>query len=74
MRARGRYKKVYSANPITVLAHTQVWKKQRAFREKRAEKIADHKLKSGVNGWPGTNPSTFAIGSFSVAALTAPFP
>jgi hypothetical protein len=38
-----------------------VWKKQRAFRQKRAEKIADHKLKSGVNGWPGTNPSTFAI-------------
>mmetsp|Transcript_21562 Transcript_21562/g.51910 ORF Transcript_21562/g.51910 Transcript_21562/m.51910 type:complete len:376 (-) Transcript_21562:287-1414(-) len=48
------YKRVYCANAITVLAHTQVWKKQRAYRQKRAEKIASTKLSSGVNGWPGT--------------------
>ena len=31
---------MYAANPVTVFAHTSVWSRQRAFRQARAEKIA----------------------------------
>ena len=48
------YKRIYASNPVSVLAHTTVWNKQRAFRQARAEKIADSKLKSSIKGLPGT--------------------
>ncbi|EKX43054.1 hypothetical protein GUITHDRAFT_111100 [Guillardia theta CCMP2712] len=48
------YKKIYCANPVTLLAQAKIWKKQRAFRQHRAESIANSKMKSSVKGWPGT--------------------
>uniref|UniRef100_A0A7S1H556 Uncharacterized protein n=1 Tax=Hemiselmis andersenii TaxID=464988 RepID=A0A7S1H556_HEMAN len=48
------HKLIYRTDPITLLANTKVWRKQRAFRPARAEKIAMSKLKSKVQGWPGT--------------------
>ena len=35
------YKKIYCANPVTLLAQAKIWKKQRAFRQHRAESIAN---------------------------------
>jgi hypothetical protein len=48
------FKRVYAANPVTVMAQAQIWKKQRALREHRSAQIAQSKARSTVQGWPGT--------------------
>lgn len=48
------FKRVYAAKAVTVMAQAQIWKKQRALREHRAAQIAQSKVRSGVQGWPGT--------------------
>jgi len=47
------YKRLYCASPLTLWAGTLVWDKQRAFRQDRAELIAQAKLRSSASGWPG---------------------
>ena len=48
------YKRVYCANPTTLWTGTQMWEKQRAFRQDRAKLIGKAKETSEVVGWPGT--------------------